>query len=159
MRLPVRRESSENSPAVRDEFDRLRGQFARQLDQWPDFVRPFALLDEVLRDVVPAADIHETDESYLVEIELPGVKQDDLSVEIVGGQLTVTGERRQRERVGLLRHRSRTTGRYRFDVRLPAEVDGDQVQASLDDGVLTVVVPKVEAARRRRISIKSGSSD
>jgi HSP20 family protein len=103
----------------------------------------------------PAADVEETDEAYVVELELPGVNREDVSVEFGGGELAVTGEVKKRERVGFLRTRTRPVGRFDYRVHLPAEVEQDQVTASLSDGVLTVRVPKSEHARRRRIPISS----
>lgn len=103
----------------------------------------------------PAADVEETADAYLVELELPGVKGDDVTVEFGGGQLTVSGQVKERERVGFLRSRTRQVGRFDYRVDLPAEVDEDNVTASLTDGVLTVRVPKTERARQRKIPIKS----
>jgi HSP20 family protein len=77
-------------------------------------------------------------------------------VEFGGGELSVTGEVKQKERVGFLRTRTRPVGRFDYRVQLPAEVQDDEVNASLSDGVLTVRVPKTEKARRRRIAINSG---
>jgi HSP20 family protein len=104
----------------------------------------------------PAADVEETDEAYLIELELPGVNREDISVEFGGGELSVTGEVKQKERVGFLRSRTRPAGRFDYRVQLPAEVQDDEVSASLSNGVLTVRVPKTENARRRRIAITSG---
>ena len=149
MELPVpRRRNDDRRPE--QEFERLRGTFAGQLEQWPDFLRS---VEQVLTDVAPLADIEETDDSYVLEVEIPGVKREDVDLQVEQGRLRLTAERRQRERVGLLRRRTRTTGRFSLDVSLPAPVDSDAVSASLDHGVLTVVVPKAEQARRRRIPI------
>jgi HSP20 family protein len=150
MDLPIRRRARRD-PAVDAEFDRLRPALTRDLERWPDFVDRATA---ALRDVVPQADVEERDDAYVVDVELPGVRRDDISVEVSQGRLTVTGERRERARVGLLRHRSRTTGRFRLSIALPSEVDGDAVTATLDHGVLTVVVPKPEHARRRRIPVR-----
>lgn len=135
---------------VDNEFERLRRPFADELERWPDFVTS---LRDRLDDVTPLADIEETDEAYLLDVELPGVKREDVDLQVEQGRLVVTGERRRRERVGLLRHRTRTTGRFTLAVALPVPVDRDAVTASFDNGVLSVVVPKVERARRRRIPI------
>ena len=104
----------------------------------------------------PAADVEETADDYLVELELPGVKRDDVIVEFGGAELTVRGQLKERERVGFLRSRTRQVGRFEYRVNLAAEVDEDNVTASLADGVLTVRVPKTERARQRKIPINSG---
>jgi len=148
MSLPVPRRGDDHRPE--HEFQRLRGTLAGQLEQWPDFVRS---VERALDDVVPLTDIHETDDGYLLEVELPDVAREDIDLHVEQGHLRLTAERRRRERVGFLRHRTRTTGRFSLDVRLPAPVDSDGVDASLEHGVLTVVVPKTEQARRRRIPV------
>ncbi len=106
-------------------------------------------IKQAFSDVAPLTDIEETDDSYL----LPDVKREDLDLQVDQGQLRLTAERGQRERVGFLRHRTRTTGRFSLNIRLPAPVDSDGVGASLDHGVPTVVVPKAVKARRLRIPI------
>ncbi|MDQ4011967.1 MAG: Hsp20/alpha crystallin family protein [Actinomycetota bacterium] len=103
----------------------------------------------------PAADVEETPEAYVVELELPGVKRKDVSVEFDAGELAVTGEVKERERVGFLRTRTRPVGRFDYRISLPADVVDDQITASLSDGVLTVQVPKTEKARPRKIPISS----
>jgi HSP20 family protein len=152
MDLPIRRRDDDRRPE--QEFEQLRGAFVDQIEQWPDFVRSFT---RALDDVVPLTDIEETDDQYLLEVEMPGVRREDIDLQVDQGHLRLTGERRRRERVGLLRHRTRTTGRFTLDVRLPAPVDSDAVSASLDKGVLTVVIPKAEQSRRRRIPISCHS--
>ncbi len=150
MNLPIRRRHDHRPE---QEFERLRDAFAEQLEHWPDFVRS---LPDALHDVLPLVDVEETDDSYMLEVELPGVRREDIDLEVDQGRLGLTAERRKRERVGLLRHRTRTTGRFSMAVTLPAPVDSDAVTASLDHGVLTVVVPKAERARRRRIPVGRG---
>jgi HSP20 family protein len=105
----------------------------------------------------PLADVEETDDAYVAEIELPGIASDDLSVEVAGRRLTVTGERKEKERVGILRKRTRTVGRFHYEVLLPGDVDEENVQASLEAGVLTVRVPKPVSQRPRRIPVTQGS--
>jgi HSP20 family protein len=75
------------------------------------------------------------------EVE-PGVHKKDVEVEVSGRRVTISGERKERERAGVLRRRTRTTGRFSYDLVLPCEIDEDAVTASLDNGVLTVTVPK-----------------
>jgi len=149
MDLPIRRRADHRPE---QEFERLRDAFAHQLEHWPDFVRA---LPDALHDVLPLVDVEETDGSYLLEVELPGVRLEDVDLEVDQGRLRLIAERRERERVGLLRHRTRTTGRFSMAVTLPGPVDSDAVTASLDRGLLTVVVPKTERTRRRRIPVAS----
>jgi HSP20 family protein len=101
----------------------------------------------------PAADVSETDDAYVVEIELPGVKREDVDVELNGNELVVTGELKERERKGLLRRRTRKVGEFEYRVTLPGDLHDHGVEASLADGVLTVRVPKAEHAKPTKIKI------
>jgi HSP20 family protein len=102
---------------------------------------------------IPAVDIEEQDDTYVVEAELPGVDRDDIDIELVGNELTISGEVTEKERTGILRKRTRRVGRFEFQVLLPDHVDSEHVDANLKDGVLTVRIPKSERAQRRRIEV------
>jgi HSP20 family protein len=148
MALPTRR--SQGDVARWDplaEINRFNEQLQDYLGRWSPLP---SLLGE---GFTPLADVEETDDAYLVEVELPGVKGDDIAVEVAGRRLTVSGERKERERVGILRRQTRTVGRFHYEVVLPGEVDEEVIEASLDEGVLTVRVPKAEAERPRRIPV------
>lgn len=102
---------------------------------------------------MPAADIVETDSAYVVEIELPGVRQEDTNVELDGNELVVTGEVKERKREGLLRRRTRRVGNFEFRVTLPGELHADDVEASLAHGVLNVYVPKAQSKKHNKIKV------
>ena len=129
------------------EFEDLYTQMGRWMDS------AFGRLDQPTA-WAPLADLSESEDAYLVEVDLPGVKRDDVTIDLVGNELVVTGELKQRERQGLLRHRTRRTGEFSYRVTLPDSVDADKVEASLAEGVLTIRVPKSEAVKPRRIAIK-----
>jgi HSP20 family protein len=103
----------------------------------------------------PLVDVEEADDAYVVEADLPGVKREDVSIELVGNELAIAGEVRQRERKGALRRQTRRTGRFEYRIGLPDQVDAERVEAGLAEGVLTVRVPKSERAQRRKIEIKA----
>ena len=90
----------------------------------------------------------------VIEVEVPGVNKKDIDVSVAGRRLTITGERKEKERVGILRRRTRRVGRFEYDIQLPGDVDDKGVGAELADGVLTVRVPKATTERARRIEIK-----
>ena len=130
------------------DLDRLHRQLADYLESWRQLP---SLLGEPF---TPLADVEETADAYLVEIELPGVKKADVDIEIAGRRLSVTGERKESERAGILRKRERTVGRFHYEVTLPGDVDDAAVEAHLDGGVLSVRVPKPERDRPRRIELR-----
>jgi HSP20 family protein len=102
----------------------------------------------------PPVDVEEEDGAYVIEAEVPGVKRDDVNIELVGNELLINGEIKERERKGILRRQARRVGRFEYRLQLPDSVDGDKIEANLKDGVLTVRVPKAEQARRRKVEIK-----
>ena len=103
----------------------------------------------------PPVDIEEQDDAYVVEADLPSVRREDVDIELVGNQLTITGEIKEKERKGVVRKRTRRVGRFEYRVTLPSQVDSDKIEAKLNDGVLQVRVPKLERAQRRRIEVKA----
>jgi HSP20 family protein len=118
------------------------------------------LADEVdLRSWRPPVDIEETDDAYLVEIDLPGVPRDTLTLEWNDRQLTLHGEVTDRERIGILHQQARRTGPFDHTITLPGSVDGDKIEATLANGVLTIDAPKAQAAKGRRIEIRDEISD
>ena len=145
MTLPVR----SRSRAVAD-WDPLR-----ELDELTNRINSLweAGFSGGIQGWAPLADVEETDDGYSVEIELPGVKRDDIDIQLSDRQLTVTGELKEKERTGILRRRTRRVGHFQYSVTLPADVDADKVSAHLDAGVLTVRVPKSEQSKPRRIEI------
>jgi HSP20 family protein len=107
---------------------------------------------------VPAVDIEETDDAWVVEAEIPGAKRKDVNVEVHENELVVAGEIKEKERTGVLRRRTRRVGQFEYRVTLPGEVDADGIDASLDDGVLTVRVPKPERTQPRRVEVGSSAN-
>ena len=103
---------------------------------------------------IPFADIEETEDAWVIEAELPGVRKDDVNIEMSNSELLISGDITKRERKGVLRRRARRTGRFEYRVVLPGDVDEEHIEANLHDGVLTVRAPKAERARPRRIEVR-----
>jgi HSP20 family protein len=103
----------------------------------------------------PPVNIEETEDGYIVEAEVPGVKREDVNIELDRNELSITGEIKEQERVGILRKRTRRVGRFEYRVQLPDVVNSDNVEAKLEDGVLRIRIPKSEHAQRRRIEVNS----
>jgi HSP20 family protein len=112
-----------------------------------------------LRRWVPAMDLVETKEAFVLRADLPGVSEEDVKIEVEDNLLTVSGERKSE-------HETRDEGFYRMErafgtfsrsLTLPKGVNPDAVAASFDRGVLEVHIPKPEQAKPRRISINVGA--
>jgi len=149
---PERRRAS-GSAAPWPSFEQVPERMRRMLEQTIGSFGSPALLSEI-STWTPLVDIEEEDDAYVIEADLPGVRRDDLSIELVGNELSISGEIRERERKGIVRRRARHTGRFDYDVTLPSLLEVDRLEAKLGDGVLTLRVPKAERARRQRIEIK-----
>ena len=105
--------------------------------------------------VFPAVSITEDREKYYVRAELPGIKADEIHVEVAGRNLSISGERKiQSEGENAKYHRrERNAGRFSRVIGLPGEVDVDSVDARLGNGVLTVAIAKSAAAKTRKITV------
>jgi HSP20 family protein len=103
----------------------------------------------------PFADVEETEDAWMIEVELPGVDRKDVNVEMRNSELVISGDIKDKERKGVLRRRARRTGHFEYHVTLPGESDEEHIEAKLHDGILTVRVPKTEQAKPRRIEVKA----
>jgi HSP20 family protein len=135
------------------ELEQVTERLRRMLDQSFGGLAPSFLTEQ--GGWSPLVDIEEADDAYVVEAELPGVKEKDVQIELVGNELAISGETKKRERKGVLRRQTRRTGRFEYRVTLPEHPDADRIEAKLAEGVLTVRVPKSERAQRRKIEVKS----
>ena len=104
----------------------------------------------------PALNIWEDDERFYVEAEMPGLSMDDIGVHILGNDLTITGERQETTDEKYTYHRQeRGTGTFARSIVLPTEVDPDKVEAVLNNGVLTITLPKAATVKARKITVQS----
>ncbi len=105
---------------------------------------------------VPALDLHESDDAYLVSVELPGVRKEDVRVEITEGVLSVRGEKTsgREEKKERSRWVERVYGSFHRALTLPANAASDRIDASFKDGVLTLRSPKLEETKPKAIAIK-----
>ncbi len=119
------------------EFDRMVGQ-AFSKNAW-----------------VPALDIRETEDRFEVTVDLPGMRSEDVEVTFEDGTLTIRGQREfsRGEDEGQYHRIERSFGSFARSVRLPRVADPERIEASFDNGVLTVLVPKREEAKARTIEV------
>ena len=106
----------------------------------------------------PAVDICERKDAYLVTAELPGVKPGDMEITFEDGLLTIQGERQSASyAAGEKAHRAeRRYGAFRRSITLPSHVEADKIEASAQDGVLQVLVPKAQEVQAKHIKVRTG---
>lgn len=148
----------------------IRYQFPQLQQTWPSFDRLTSLRDEIdrifdfampTRDSglfggwTPTLDVYDENDSFLVKVELPGMKKEDIDISLREGVLTVSGERKQEHEAkeGESFRSERYFGRFQRSVTLPAMVDASKVTATYKDGVLTIDLPKAEEAKPKRIEV------
>jgi len=132
-----------------EELHRMRQQLDQMFDDTPQ--------QRVSAGVFPLTNLTEDKENYYVRAELPGVKGDEIDIQVTGNNLAISGERKiAAEKEGARYHRrEREAGTFSRMIRLPDEVDTDKVEAKLENGILTIVVSKAEIAKPKQISISS----
>lgn len=105
----------------------------------------------------PPLNVWEDETTIFAEAELPGLKMDDLEVQVLDDELTIKGERKSEAAdASKLHRRERAVGRFSRVLRLPVEVDAGKIEATLRDGMLTITMPKVEPVKPRKIAITGG---
>ncbi len=132
---------------LRDEMDRLLSGFLGSASEqwWPRVGRK-----------QPAVNLFENGDTLVAELEVPGLKQDQLDISVAGGELSIQLQRPDIRQEEVTYHRQeRPVGTFTRVLRLPADVDADRVTAELHDGILTISVPKAESAKPRKIEVTS----
>jgi HSP20 family protein len=131
----------------------------------PFFAGPLRLIDELVRSTgnggrvtgfTPALDVRETDDEYLVMVDLPGVKSQDVTIEVNEQMLTLSGSRVPVE-TGDAQLVERPYGSFVRNLTLPKGVDSDAIAADYGDGVLTLHIPKPAQIKPKKIAIASSS--
>lgn len=130
---------------LRDEIDRL-------------FDSPLAELartSQILSGWTPALDLYEGKENFVVKVELPGMKREDIEVSLHEGSLSLSGERKSDEKYAdaEVYRTERFFGRFQRTVTLPTPVAAEKVKAAYKDGVLTITLPKTEEAKPKQIEV------
>jgi HSP20 family protein len=128
----------------------------------PFLAAPFRLMDELMRSTgnggnratgfTPLVDVHETENEYLVKVDLPGVKADDVNVEVNENALSISGSR-VAEETGQTQLVERPYGSFVRTLTLPQGVDNDSIEAGYQDGVLELHIPKPAEQKPKKITI------
>ena len=110
-----------------------------------------------LRTVMaPALDVSEKDNSFEIHVDIPGIESKDVDVQVLGNTVTISGSRKEeKEEKGKTFHRiERSSGSFSRTVTLPCEVNEKEVAAEYTSGVLSVILPKSESAKPKKVAVK-----
>ncbi len=157
--VPVKRNKTpahvQNSPEPM-QLDPLWGPLGELDELWERMVRRVLAapgFGGLSHSWTPPVDVEETADAWILEVELPGARREDLRVELTDTELSISGEVKARERAGVMRRSTRRVGAFQYRATIPPGVDADRVEARFDNGILTVRVPRPEQAKRRRVTI------
>lgn len=145
----VRWEPLREMATLQNEMNRLFGTF---------FDTPTAAVSGNIRRWVPAMDLVETQDHFVLRADLPGMGEDDVTLEVEDRTLTVSGERKaEHEEKGEGFYRvERATGSFSRSLTLPDGIDAESIAATFDKGVLEVRIPKPEERKPKRVAIQVG---
>lgn len=130
-----------------DEMEKFVGDFARSTNTHYDE-----------RQFDPACDVTENDEHFAMSLDIPGMKKEDIKIELNDNVLTVSGERKREvksDKTEKFQRYEKSYGFFKRSFSLPRTVDGEKVEAQYNDGVLELILPKTQAAKSRTIEIQS----
>jgi HSP20 family protein len=146
--------SSGGGGASPPELNRIRNEINRIFED------PFSLLSastSFFEGMEPRLDVYDDKDKITVKAELPGLKKEDIQVSLDGDTLTISGERlEEQEQKDRETYRSeRYFGRFQRSITLSQKVDPKRIEANYNDGILTIVLPKTEEAKPKRIEVKT----
>lgn len=139
-----------------EEVERMFDEFFSRGWPWPArWERPLFPSLRTLEERMPRLDIIDRDDEIVVKAEVPGVNKDDIEINLTGNMLTIKGEtkKEEKEEKGDYYRCEISRGAFSRSVSLPAEVDDAKAKADLKDGVLEIILPKVEKAKKRSIKV------
>lgn len=112
--------------------------------------------ESLFEDWVPAINVHEDKNNFVIKAELPGMKKEDFEVYMTADVLNIAGERKAEteEKTSEMYRSERYFGRFHRAIPLPVPVKADAMQARYKDGVLTVTCPKTEDSKRKQVDVK-----
>jgi HSP20 family protein len=133
----------------------------RNMEEWDrqfdDFFSPAMWRWPNEKNWVPSVDIFEKDDKFVVKAELPGMKEEDIDVSVVGDTLTVKGEKKTETEVNEEDYYrcERSYGNFYRSIPLPSTVDANKIEANYQDGVLEVTLPKAAEVKPKKIAVSA----
>jgi HSP20 family protein len=155
--------NKQTTELAKREAPKMVSPFSEMERMMADFMRrPFSMfpsmwprMDLIEDEMSPAVDIYEEDDSIVAKVELPGMKKEDISVELNNGVLKITGEKKREEKVEKKNYYriERSSGSFERRISLPVEIQADKTKASFKDGVLQIKIPKSDEAKKKEKKI------
>ncbi len=139
---------------IRDQMDRLFSELTEDLG-----FRPMLRRTPGQEAWIPPVELSETENEYVIKAEMPGVKPEDIDVDVVGNNVTICGEtREEKEEQGKNIYRSELRyGQFMRRVPLPGNVKSENAHAEFHHGLLELHLPKMEESKRKKIKVQTGS--
>lgn len=126
-------------------------------DIFNEFDNSFFTTPSVSSAFSPAMDVEEKEGVYLITVDLPGIKKEDIDIHVSDRTLTISGER-VKEKKGQGHYFERSYGQFARSITLPEHVKADDIEAHYEDGELKLLLPKAETAKAKTIQVQSGQS-
>ena len=144
----IRWQPMRDAVTLRDAMDRLFDEA---------FTRPWGLTDGGRLGLAPSVDMFETENDVVVKASLPGMKADDVEINVTGEMLTIKGETQEKSDVKEKAYhiREQRWGSFERSVALPTTVLSDKAKAEFEDGILTITLPKAEEVKPKTITVKT----
>ena len=144
----MRREPFSELVSLRQAMDRL-------FDD--SFVRPSRMLAAFGEATIPAMDVYQTPNEFVVKASLPGTKPDDVDIDITGDTLTIKGETKAEQEIKKedYLYQERRYGSFSRSLVLPSGLQADKTEATMENGILTLTIPKAEEAKPKAIKVKA----
>jgi len=146
-KLPLVPQTKEISP----------GRMMRELLRWDPFEEMVPVYPTEFVTFAPAFEVKETRDAFLFRADIPGMKEKDIEVNLIGNRLSIAGERTEEDvqQGETYYSRERSYGRFYRSFTLPEGIDTDHVHATLEAGVLTVAISKLPEVQAKRIAVKA----
>jgi len=155
--------NKQTTDIVKQDVPRVLSPFSEMERMMEDFMRrPFSMFPmmwpltaKIEETLSPAIDVFEEDNAVVVKAELPGMKKEDISVELSNGILKIKGEKKREEKVEKKNYyrTERSLGSFERRISLPAETQVDKAKASFKDGLLEIKIPKSEETKKKQRKI------
>jgi HSP20 family protein len=127
------------------------------LFSWPSLPAMWRRMPSMEMAWAPALDVFEKDDRFVVKAELPGMKEKDIDVSVVGNRLIIRGERKAESEVEKkdYYYSERSYGSFSRSIDIPSDVDAKKIEASYDDGVLEINLPKTPGVKPKKVSVSA----